>query len=91
MVASTDPLLAFYHDGYVRTSRLPYNVTSQRKEERISNYEKNWNDAESNSADHPHYWMLDQLEDHLVERGLVKRGAFSSPLPWTSLVGGGVN
>jgi hypothetical protein len=80
MVASTDPLLAFYHDGYVRTSRLPYNVTSQRKEERISNYEKNWNDAESNSADHPHYWMLDQLEDHLVERGLVKRGWVSAEL-----------
>jgi len=82
-VASTHPLIAFYHDGYMRLSLQEYDVNSENRGTFVTNTalskslfeiaEKNgtYNGQTAEELKANSYWFFDKFNDYMVRKGLT--------------------
>lgn len=82
LVASTNPMIAFYHDGYFRVSLTDYDAHSEEKSSLITNSavsnvlaeaKKNgsYNGKTYAELKEDQSWLFDRFQDYLLERGLI--------------------
>jgi len=85
LVTSTNPLIAFYHDGFLRVSLTPFNKSSNDKSTHMTNTHlsikklieaKENNDTSSNQFNEKEvkneiWWTLEMLETYLLETGRI--------------------
>jgi len=84
LIASTNPLITYYHDGFLRVSINKYDVSSDDKKTIISNlsFMKRLNNKESkknklekkrdeNKIMDEQVWTFEKLQTHLLEVGLI--------------------
>jgi len=87
LVASTNPLIVYYHDGFLRVSLHTYDKNSHDKSVHLTNThlskdifaeasEKNMTINGMNEQQLREYqmWTFEDLEEYLVEAGKVKKG-----------------
>ena len=83
LIASTNPLIAYYHDGFLRVSLMQYDPHSTEKQVLLTNLALN-NKIYEDARDGLYYegmdeeglkrtqqWSFDQLHGYLMEKGLV--------------------
>lgn len=81
LIASLDPLIIFYHDGFLRVSLIDYDAADTEAMTHITNTqlakdmldEKNASQQEREETLRQQMWTFDQFEDHMVSRGLVDK------------------
>ena len=83
LVASTNPLIAYYHDGFLRVSISPYDVTSDDKKVLLTNLGLSheitsqaskgilYNGMDSEGIKHAQQWTFERLQDYLLEKGII--------------------
>jgi len=83
LVASVNPLIIYYHDGFLRASLSPYDKFSHERGKHLTNThvaENMFNKAkkqrvygmtEKQLRDY-HIWNFEELEDYLIESGKTK-------------------
>jgi len=79
MVASTDPLVVLYHEGFLRVSMAPYSQDSKEQSAHITNtaltkdYLKNHNatNSEYQEAMTEQMWTFDKFQSYMQAQGLV--------------------
>lgn len=85
MIASTNPLIVFYHDGFLRVSLFEYNVTSTEKGMHLTNtaqsikaMEKAIADGVMNETELLNFqmWNLTRFTDYLIKMGKVESRAW---------------
>lgn len=93
LVSSTNPLRIYYHDGFLRVSLDNYNRTSNKENMAITNTELSkkiikhaeetkelYNGMTADQLRELQMQSMEDLEDHLVEQGRVKKGWLESYL-----------
>jgi len=74
LVASTNPIIAFYHDGYLRVSVNPFDQTSKDSATHLTNTavadskDENKNTEERKDE---HLWTFKELEKYLLENNIT--------------------
>lgn len=77
LIASANPLIAYYHDGYARLSMNEYDPNSQKIETFVTNIgvniEQKTKDGQLTSAQVHEMtsWSLEDLQDYLFETGII--------------------
>eukprot|EP01006_Ploeotia_vitrea_P061607 TRINITY_DN7853_c0_g1_i1.p1 TRINITY_DN7853_c0_g1~~TRINITY_DN7853_c0_g1_i1.p1 ORF type:complete len:450 (+),score=28.76 TRINITY_DN7853_c0_g1_i1:53-1402(+) len=64
-VANLDPFLAFYFNGYVRLSRVPYNPDSMSPLGKVSNSRVDYSKGKLT------FWLLPYLQEYMTEQKLA--------------------
>ena len=83
LVASTDPLIAHYHDGFLRVSLSPYDATSTDKSVLLTNLALSnqlyddvkkgnlYKGMDEEGLKHAQQWSFERLQAHLLETGVI--------------------
>ena len=83
LIASTNPLISYYHDGFLRVSLLNYDVNSNDKKVLLTNLALNddiYADTEGGKLFEgkdiedlklAQQWSFDRLQAHLLEQGII--------------------
>lgn len=76
LIASTNPLIAYYHDGYARLSLNEYDSNSKEKSTFVTNIGVNVQNPAfagwtKKQIDEYTCWSMRQFSDHLYETGVV--------------------
>ena len=83
LIASTNPFIVYYHDGFLRLSLQEYDAKSNDRNVHITNTavsrtliesakeQGNYNGMERNELKNFQIWMLDEFERYLLEAGLI--------------------
>jgi len=79
LIASTNPVIAFYHDGYLRLSLSEYDEDSKDLNTMVTNFGVTKNNFSGtklqgmNNTEIQEYstWHFDKLQDYLLERGMI--------------------
>ncbi|CAG9335966.1 unnamed protein product [Blepharisma stoltei] len=87
-IASMDPLIILYHDGFARITLDDYNSTSGDRSKHLTNLDvaqgflesKNVTGKEKEEALIDQGWSYQHLEEYLIENNLVKKGWMDSYL-----------
>lgn len=85
LVASTNPLIMYYHDGFLRVSLHPYDKFSNDRSTHLTNthlskdifaevkkLNKTLNNMNEQQLRDYQMWTLERLKDHLLESGKIK-------------------
>jgi len=83
LVASTDPMIAFYHDGFLRVTLANYDSSSSDKKVLLTNLALNkqiYDDVKEGSLyegmdeealKQAQQWSYQRLQDYLMEKGII--------------------
>jgi len=83
LVASSDPMIAYYHDGFLRVTLANYDASSGDKKSLLTNLALNqqiYDDAkegnlyegmDEESLKQAQQWSYQRLQDHLLEKGII--------------------
>jgi len=84
LVASTDPLIAYYHDGFLRVTLADYDASSSDKKVLLTNLALNkqiYDDAkggnlyegmDEEALKQAQQWSYQKLQDYLMEKEIIK-------------------
>jgi len=84
LIASTNPLIAYYHDGFLRVSLINYDVNSDDKKVLLTNLalsQQIYDDAEKGKLFEgmdtedlkiAQQWSFQRLQDYLLSTGVIK-------------------
>jgi hypothetical protein len=83
LVASTNPLIVYYHDGFLRVALNPYDKHSNERGTHLTNThlaQKRFDEAKNKTVNGMneaqlkdyHLWSFDRLRDFLLETGKIK-------------------
>lgn len=81
LIASTNPLIAYYHDGFLRVSLLEYDVSRTEKGMHLTNTAQSLKVIKQAKADgiseeelmNFQMWNYTRLANYLIEKGRIKR------------------
>ena len=83
LIASTNPLMAYYHDGFLRVTLAEYNVSSGEKKVLLTNLALNkqiyddvkggalYKGMDEESLKIAQQWSFDRLQEYLLEKGII--------------------
>jgi len=83
LIASTNPLMAYYHDGFLRVTLAEYDVSSGEKKALLTNLALNkqiyddvkggnlYKGMDEESLKLAQQWNFDRLQEYLLEKGIV--------------------
>jgi len=83
LVASTDPLIAYYHDGFLRVTLADYDASSSDKKVLLTNLALNeqiyddvkkgnlYEGMDEEALKQAQQWSYQRLQDYLIERGII--------------------
>jgi len=80
LLASTNPIIAFYHDGYARVSLTPFDPNKQENLINNDEFEYYHNEAKNGNLllgmsakeiREAHFWSMERFQDYLIETGRV--------------------
>jgi len=83
LIASTNPLMAFYHDGFLRVTLAKYDVNSNEKKVLLTNLALNkqiydevkggnlYKGMDEEELKVAQQWSFDRLQDYLLEKGII--------------------
>jgi len=83
LIASTNPLMAFYHDGFLRVTLAEYDVSSGEKKALLTNLALNkqiyddvkggnlYKGMDEESLKLAQQWNFDRLQEYLLEKGII--------------------
>jgi len=83
LVASTDPMIAYYHDGFLRVTLANYDASSGDKKSLLTNLALNkqiyddvkggnlYEGMDEETLKQAQQWNYQRLQDYLLEKGLI--------------------
>jgi len=82
LIASVNPLIAYYHDGYAKVSLTPYDVTSTEKSTLITNVGFDEYLEQAAQGEKPlgmnakqlreaHFWSFERIQEYLLKVGKI--------------------
>lgn len=83
LVASTNPLIVYYHDGFIRASLTPYDKFSSDRSAHLTNthlamdaiaeahYKNTYNGKTEQQLRDEHIWNFEDLQDYLLDSGKI--------------------
>eukprot|EP01016_Furgasonia_blochmanni_P047574 TRINITY_DN7001_c0_g1_i4.p1 TRINITY_DN7001_c0_g1~~TRINITY_DN7001_c0_g1_i4.p1 ORF type:complete len:705 (-),score=195.27 TRINITY_DN7001_c0_g1_i4:205-2259(-) len=80
LIASTEPLIVYYHDGFLRVSLEEYDENSQDKSVHLTNTEfskAKFKEAEDAGQDAEklkdmQFWTMERMQKYLLDQGIIK-------------------
>ncbi|OMJ94729.1 hypothetical protein SteCoe_2072 [Stentor coeruleus] len=80
LIASVDPLIILYHDGFLRVSLTQYDVSSEESGSHITNTHQalefvktlNTTEDERDEMMKEQMWSFEKFEDYMIKQGKVK-------------------
>jgi len=83
LVASTNPVMAYYHDGFLRVTLADYDINSDEKKVLLTNLALNkqiyedveggrlYNGMNEEELKQAQQWSMERLQEHLLKRGKI--------------------
>ena len=84
LIASTNPLMAYYHDGFLRVTLAKYDASSSEKKVLLTNLALNkqiydevkggklYEGMDEEALKIAQQWSFERLKDYLLEKGIIK-------------------